>query len=293
MKKNLVTKILLATMFLFIFSTVVEPLASYANPQSYEEEFFDADDIANTMLIEDMDYLTKDTLEDIGVNTDDDFSEFNEELLDEDFDVEAAVERLDLATLEGEERETFLKVIEETAATSGAEEVDLLEESLINLFDSNSEYFGDIEAAQDDLIDNYVAKIDSEENSFLVMSKNLALGTETAYAKKKRAKYAVGMYFFGSVLNVVIGGIVGGGSTALQSYIKKKGKKAVSQTLSRAATAAAKRNKINAVKGVAIAGIITHAVYVALDYLNVGLQISKQIEKRDMYPGNEWIDIKN
>ncbi|ALA52921.1 hypothetical protein CAY60_015460 [Shouchella clausii] len=293
--KNFIPKFLLVTMVLFIFTTVSEPISSYASdPDSldFEEHFFDQESDLEDMTINEFEGLSDRELEELGVNTDEDFSEFNEEILNNDFDVEEAVDNLDLAKLEGEEKENLLKVIEETAAISGTEEVELLEEALLNFFDSDSDVFNDIEAAQEELEENYIAKLESEENPILAKSVQFIFGSEKAYAKKKKkGKIAVGMYLTGSVINVAIGGVVGGGIAAVKTYVKKKGKKAASATLSRVATAQAKKLKIKSVRGVAIATVIGGAISVALDYANVGLQIAKQIDKRDWYPGNEWIDI--
>lgn len=289
--KNFAVKFLLVTMAILIFSTVIDPMLSYANDETFnfEEEFFNTSELEE-LTLKDYEELTDDELNELGYNTDEEFAEFNEEILNDDFDIEAAVDNLDIATMENEERETFLKLIEETAKTSGTDEIELLEQTFIDFFNSESEVFNDVEAAQDQLIDNYVAKIESNENYLVGLSKKL-FGVETAQAKKKKGKIAVGQYLTGHLINLAIGGVVGGGTSAVKAYIKKKGKKKAAEGLSRVATAQAKKMGIEKIRNQRVGVIVTVAVDLALEYADIGQQISKQIEKRDWYPGNEWIDI--
>ena len=236
--------------------------------------------------------LSDDELEELGINTDEGAEEFNPEILDDDFDFEASVYDLDISKMEGDEKEEFLAIIEEVAATSGTEEVELLEEALINIFDGDSETFNDLEATQEELIENYVEKVESEELAFITKLKNMVFGPNKVYASnKKKGKVRVGVYLAGAVFNVAISGVVGGGVSALKSYIKKKGKKVVAENLSRVATAQAKKLKIKTVRNLAIATVISGAIYVALDYLDVGVALAKAIDSKDWYKKNGWIDI--
>ncbi|API93522.1 MULTISPECIES: hypothetical protein [unclassified Virgibacillus] len=236
--------------------------------------------------------MSEDELKEFGINMDEDADTFNPEILDEDFDCEAAVNDLDIAKMDGEEKNEFLQVIEEVAATSDTEEVELLEEALIDIFNSDSETFNDLEATQESLEEAYVEKLESEEIALLSRTKKLIFGSNKVYAaKKKKGKIRVGVNLAGAVFNVAISGVVGGGVSALKSYIKKKGKKVVAKNLSRVATAQAKKLKIKSVRGVAIVTVISSAIYVALDYLNVGVALARGIDSKDWYRNNGWIDI--
>lgn len=181
-------------------------------------------------------------------------------------------------------------MVEETAVLSGTEEVELLEEALIGHFDGDSETFNDLEATQEQLEEKYLEKLESEEIALLSKGQKILFGSNEAYAAKK-GKVRVGVYVAGAIFNLAIGGVVGGGVSALKSYIKKKGKKKAQEAISRVATAQAKKLKIKTVRGVAIATVIGGAVGVALNYGDPGVAIAKYIDSRDWYKNNGWIDI--
>ena len=295
-KMNFGSKIIIFTVSILLFSTVGQPYISFANTSnSFEdinESLFSSESSLETFTFEDFDKLSQKELEDLGVVVDNGFDEFNEEILHADFDVEEAVERLDISTMAEEEKLNFLLIIKEAAALSGTEEVELLEEALIGFFDGDSETFNDIESAQVQLIESYIEKEESEEIALISNVKKMLFGSDKVYANgKDRGTVRVGMYFAGSIFNVIITGVVGGGVSAVKNYIKKKGKKAAAETLSRVATAAAQKMGIKSARGVAIASVIGSAIYVALDYADVGLTISKLINSVDWYPKNEYIDI--
>ncbi|TPE68479.1 hypothetical protein [Halalkalibacterium halodurans] len=71
------------------------------------------------------------------MNVEDGYDEINEEIFNDGFDFEAAVEELDIAKMD--EKEKFLEIINEVAALSSTEEEELLVEALTGFFDSNSE----------------------------------------------------------------------------------------------------------------------------------------------------------
>lgn len=294
--KKFFPSILLFSAIVFLVSTITEPLLvrgdALTSFDDFEEEFFNDELPLEDLTFDDLEKMSEDELEEFGINTDEDAEKFNTEILDEDFDFEAAVNDLDIAKMDKEERDEFQQVIEEVAATSGSEEVELLEEALIDIFDSDSETFNDLEATQENLEEAYVEKLESEEIAFLSKTKKLIFGSNKVYAaKKKKGKIRVGVNLAGSVINVAIIGVVGGGVSALKSYIKKKGKKVVAKNLSRVATAQAKKIKIKSVRGVAIATVISSAIYVALDYLDVGVALARVIDSKDWYRNNGWIDI--
>ncbi|WP_051314610.1 hypothetical protein [Alteribacter aurantiacus] len=294
-KKRFTSKIILFTVFVLLFSSIGSSFSTFANSNSqvnFEDDFFEDQSSLEHLLFEDLEELGVDELKELGVAVHPEAEDFNEDILAEDFDVEDAVYDLDISKMDEEEREEFLQIIEEAAAISGTTETELLEEALISIFDSESETFNDLEATQEVLEEKYVEKIESEELALISFSKILFLGSDKVYASNKnKGKVRVGVYLAGSVFNVAIGGIVGGGVSAVKSYIKKKGKKAAADTLSRVVTAQAKKLKIQTVRGVAIASVVGTAVYVTLDYADIGVAVAKFIDSKDWYRNNGWIDI--
>ncbi|MFC0562281.1 hypothetical protein [Halalkalibacter alkalisediminis] len=296
MRKRFMSITIILTVFIFLFSSIGGSFSTFADssnsPVNFEDEFFEDQSSLEHLMFEDLDELNVDELEELGVAVHHDAEDFNEEILAEDFDFEDAVNDLDISTMNEEEKKEFLQIIEEAVAISGTTETELLEEALISIFDGDSETFNDLEATQEVLEEKYVEKIESEEIALVSFAKKSFLGSDKVYASNKnKGKVRVGVYLAGSVFNVAIGGIVGGGISAVKSYIKKKGKKAASETLSRVVTAQAKKLKIQTVRGVAVASVIGTAVYVALDYADIGVAVAKFIDSKDWYKNNGWIDI--
>ncbi|WP_078379172.1 hypothetical protein [Sutcliffiella halmapala] len=296
MKNKLAPKIIIFTIFIFLFSTIGQPffaLANSSNPtEDFDSHFFGGESQLDGITITEFERLTESELIELGINVEEGFDEFNEEILRDDFDFEAAVENLDIFNMDDDEKETFLKIIQEVAATSGTEEVELLEESLINLFDSSSETFSDLEAAQEELIENYIEKVESESSVVFTSINKFVFGAEKVHASnQKKGKVRVGVYFTAAAINTLVGGVVGGGFSAIKNFIKKKGKNVAHKELSRVATAAALKLQIKQVRGVAIATVMSSAVTFALNYLDFGYGIAHSIDLLDWYPNNDWIDI--
>lgn len=298
MGKAFISKIIIFTVFILLFSSIGDSLSAVADNSSsqsdFEKNFFEGESSLEPLSFEELDQLNEEDLQELGVTIDSDFEDFNEDILSEDFDVEEAVYDLDLSKMEGEEKEKFLEIIKEAAAVSGTSEPELLEDALMNIFDSESDTFNDLEATQEVLEENYEEKIESEELAFVAFSKNLLFESDKVHAATKpktKGTIRVGIYLAGAVFNAAIGGVVGGGVSAIKSYIKKKGTKAASETLSRVATEQAKKLKIYSVRGIAIATIIGSAVTVALNYADFGLAVAKFIDSKDWYKNNGWIDI--
>jgi hypothetical protein len=67
------------------------------------------------------------------MNVEDGYDEINEEIFNDGFDFEAAVEELDIAKMD--EKEKFLEIINEVAALSSTEEEELLVEALTGFFE--------------------------------------------------------------------------------------------------------------------------------------------------------------
>lgn len=188
------------------------------------------------------------------------------------------------------EKDKFLKIVKETATISGTDEVELLEEALINLFDGSSETFNDLEATQQELEEKYEEQLNTDDDTLFSKVENF-FAADKAYAAKKKGKIAVGVNLAAAAFNVVIFGVVGGTIFGVKNYIKKKGAKKAKETLSRVATAQAKKLKIKTIRGVSIATIIGVAIDFALNYYNPGSIIANIIDSKDWYKKNGWIDI--
>ncbi|MEK5100952.1 hypothetical protein MKX83_03020 [Cytobacillus sp. FSL M8-0252] len=90
--------------------------------------------------------------------------------------------------MDANEKNKFIVLAKETAAISGTEEVDLLEEALIGLFDGNSETFNDLEATQIQLEENYAEVLEGEKIDFVSTVKNVLFGADTVYEQKRKRK---------------------------------------------------------------------------------------------------------
>jgi len=295
MKK--LSKFLLFISIVFLFSTVTEPLSSFADSpstQNFEDDFFNHSGTLEDLTLSEIDKLSDSELEELGVYIGEDSEEFNEEILDENYDFEAAVEDLDISKMDHEEKEKFLKLVEEAATISGTDEVELLEEALINLFDGSSETFNDLEATQQELEEKYEEQLTTDVSTLFSKVDNLIFPSNKVNAaakKKKKGSIAIGVNLAAAAFNLAFAGAVGGGISAVKSYIKKKGVKAASETLSRVATAQAKKLGIKKIKGVAIATIIGQGIYLAMNYGDPGAALARTIDNYDWYKNNGWIDI--
>lgn len=112
---------------------------------------------------------------------------------------------------------------------------------------------------------------------------------EVEAAKKKKSsgiKVGVSVRFAGAVFNAVIGFAVGGGVGVIQSFIIKKGKAEAKRIFTKTVSS---RLKAWGAKKLAVS--IGVAVAIALNYLDIGTQIAKQLDKRDKHPNNGWVDI--
>ncbi|NPC93611.1 hypothetical protein HOO54_15555 [Bacillus sp. WMMC1349] len=107
-----------------------------------------------------------------------------------------------------------------------------------------------------------------------------------ANAFNLKGKVKIGVKFAGALLNIAIGVAIGGGVSAIQSFIINKGKKEAQKIFTKTVT-----SRLKAWGAKKLAFVIGTAVLIALDYLNVGGQIAKQIDKRDRKPNNGWIEI--
>ncbi|MCY9575802.1 hypothetical protein [Bacillus xiamenensis] len=79
---------------------------------------------------------------------------------------------------------------------------------------------------------------------------------------------------------------MGGGVGAIQSFIISKGKKEAQKIFTRTVT-----SKLKAWGAKHLATAVGVSVAFALNYLDIGTQIAKQLDKRDKRPNNGWVDI--
>lgn len=281
--------------FVFSFSTIGEHFFVKANSDTeVQDQIFDESSKVIDLTVEDYEEANKKELNALDLEADMiESDDFNEEILDPSYDIEEAVEEVDVATMNAEEKKQFVSLVKETVQLSGTDAPELLEESLVNVFDSRSDTFNDLEAAQTELENNYEEQVSNDETAMASLIKNTFSTTAAEAANKGRVR--IGANFAGSLFNVAIGMAVGGGiaagTAAVRAYIVKKGKKAAAKTISRVATAKAKQLGIWSVRTAAIGTTIAVAVNIALDYMNVGAAISRYIDSKDWYRNNGWIDI--
>ncbi|WP_282034469.1 hypothetical protein [Metabacillus indicus] len=223
-----------------------------------------------------------------GISTD---VELDEKVLSEDFDLEEAVESMpsvdEMTTVE---QELFDSIVEEQVALAGLEneeEEKLFAEAMVNFFDEDSETYNDLTVAQTELEEEIeevnTSVYNNEEVEVSVKDVlNATFGVETAHAFQVK----VGVKFAGAVFNGAIGFAIGGGVGAIQSFILKKGKKEAERLFTRTVV-----SRLKAWGAPKLALVVGACVTVALNYLDVGTQIAKQIDKKDKRPSNGWIDL--
>lgn len=73
---------------------------------------------------------------------------------------------------------------------------------------------------------------------------------------------------------------------AIQAYIVKKGKKEAQRIFTKTVV-----SRLKAWGAKKLASVVGLCVSVAMDYLDVGTMLAKQLDKRDIRPINGWIDI--
>jgi hypothetical protein len=194
----------------------------------------------------------------------------SKEVLSDKFDLENEVEEMpSINDMTKEERVIFDQLVSEQAELYGGDQQELYKELLIDFFDQSSEYSEDIEHAQEML---YEAEVNST-NTIGIM-------------RAASSKVKLGTKFVGSTINIAIGVAIGGGVGAIQAYIIKKGKKEAQKIFTK--TVVSRLIAWGAPNLAKSAGV---AVAYALEYSDVGYQIAKQLDKRDKYPNNGWIDI--
>ena len=279
-------RILLFTLLIFLLATVLEPMNGLANPpevvDDFEEFFFDEESSLEELSLDEFYDLSDRELENLGVNLS--IDDLNDGVLQEDFDFEKAVDEIDVANMNKSEKELFVEIIREQIELAGVEEPELFEDTLLDLYNSESETFNDLKASQEEIEDAYMEKIENEELSFLSKILKNVLGENKVYAAQKRAKIAISTKYTGIALNVVIGAAFGGGLAAIQKFVVKKGLTEARKIMSRVA-----RKKLNSKILLTAA---TTAITTLIKFTDPGGAIARLADNKDKYPRNGWIDIK-
>ncbi|MFJ7746469.1 hypothetical protein [Peribacillus sp. NPDC097295] len=189
-----------------------------------------------------------------------------------------------------EEKELFNSIVQEQVAIAGLESEEekmFFTKAMVDFFDERSETYNDLNLAQTELEEQVKNSNTSTDNSDDVVQVSIDLlnktfGVETAHAVQVK----VGVKFAGAVFNGAIGFAVGGGVGAIQSFILKKGKKQAEKLFTKTVV-----SRLKAWGAPKLALAVGACVTVALNYLDVGTQIAKQLDKRDKRSNNGWIDL--
>lgn len=249
--------------------SVVAPLTSFANSDEEKEPVLE-----NVLASEEVD----------GISTD---VELDDDVLSQDFDLEEEVKNMpSVDEMTKDEKELFDQIVEEQTELSGINDKKTFEESLTDFFDKKSDTYNDLTAAQDNLVEKIdeSSVVDNDEDQLAFMKNAF---TDTFGVKEAQAvKIGIPVRFAGAVFNTVIGFAVGGGVGAIQSFIIHKGKQAAQRVFTRTVV-----SRLKAWGAVKLAVTVGVCVNVALNYLDLGTQIAKQLDKRDRRPNNGWVDI--
>ena len=280
MKKSLLKKISVLTVSTLLCSSLYS-LSSFA----------DENEVPGS-IIEDV--LASETVE--GISTD---VELSENVLSEDFDLEETVANIpSVGEMTTEEKELFESIVQEQVALSGlesAEEEEAFAKAMVNFFDEDSETYNDLTLAQDkleaEIIKLNISPSNTNTHELDVIKEvqvsvndalNQTFGVTTAHAVQVK----IGVKVAGAILNTAIGFAVGGGVGAIQAFIIKKGKKEAERLFTKTVV-----SRLKAWGAPKLALIVGACVVTALNYLDVGTQIAKQLDKRDKRPNNGYVDL--
>lgn len=269
-KKSLIKKVSILTV-LALLSSSLSSFSSFANEP------------AGTML---ENVLISEIIDGISI----DINELDEQVLSKDFDLVEAVENIPSThNMTLEEKELFDFIIDEQVALlefENEEEEKLFEEALRDFFDENSETYNDLNSAMFQLEEEFYELYNEMSNEDIELSVtgllNKVVGIETAHAFQVK----VGVKFAGAVFNGAIGFAIGGGVGSIQAFILKKGKHEAGKLFTRTIV-----SRLTAWGAPKLALAVGSTVTVALNYLDVGNTIAKELDKRDKRPNNGWIDL--
>lgn len=222
----------------------------------------------------------------------------SEEVLSDDFDLEEAVENNpSLQEMNNDEKELFYNIIDEQvelAEITDPEEREIYRNSLINFYNEESDSFNDLEGLQNELEESIIEKLESEGEaspellSFLENATVSTFGITSAHALSNpfKGKIRVSVKVAGAAFNVAIGLAVSGGTGAIQAFIIKKGKREAERLFTRTVV-----SRLKAWGAPKLANLVGISVAVAMEFLDVGANIARQIDKRDSKKNSGYLEI--
>jgi hypothetical protein len=222
----------------------------------------------------------------------------SEKVLSDEFDLEESVENIpSLQEMNDEEENLFYSIIDEQVALaniSDPEEREIYKDSLVNFFNKESESFNNLEGLQNELEESIIQHLENEKEtsaeliSFLENASVSTFGVTSAKAISNpfKGKVRISVKAAGAVFNTVIGIAVGGGVGAIQAFIVKKGKDAAQKLFTRTVV-----SRLKAWGAPKLALVVGVSVTTALNYLDIGTNIAKQIDKRDSKKNSGYIEI--
>ena len=90
----------------------------------------------------------------------------------------------------------------------------------------------------------------------------------------------------GSIFNIAIGLIVGGGAGAIATYLKKKGAKEAGRIFTKTIV-----TRMTAVGLKTLGSTIGGIVAVVLEFTDIGTNIARRLDRIDKNKNNGWLDI--
>jgi hypothetical protein len=222
----------------------------------------------------------------------------SEKVLSDEFDLEKEVENIpSLQEMNDEEENLFYSIIDEQvefANITDPKEREIYKDSIVNFFNEESESFNNLEGLQTELEESIIEHLESEEETsteliaFLENASVSAFGVTSAKAISNpfKGKVRISVKAAGAVFNTVIGIAVGGGVGAIQSFIIKKGKDAAQKLFTRTVV-----SRLKAWGAPKLALVVGVSVATALNYMDIGTNIAKQIDMRDSKKKSGYIEI--
>ncbi|WAA09971.1 hypothetical protein [Fervidibacillus albus] len=217
--------------------------------------------------------------------------ELDKNVLEDDFNLEEVSDITTIQKMDKEKKELFYQIVEEQVAMSGLKTEEgqkMFKQSLVDFFDETSDTYGDLTAAQNK-IEIELDEILEQENSFIIEPIEPLIETSdmvTVNPSFLKGNIKIGVKFAAAIFNTIIGIIVGGGVYKVQTYIIKVGEKEAQRIFYK--TIGSRLKAWGAKKlAIALGAIITFA----MNYLDMGTVIAKELEKRDKKPNNGYIEI--
>ncbi|WP_197226030.1 hypothetical protein [Bacillus xiamenensis] len=269
--KFMLKRATILTVFVFTLSAL-SPLTSFAEPNQVKDPVLEG-------------VLASETVEGIDTTV-----KLDDSVLSKSFDLEEEVMNLpSINEMTNKEKKLFYQIVDEQTELSGVDEKELFKEALVDFFDENSETYQDLTGVQSEL-EKEMESLDNNQNDF---SDNQFATIKNTFSdmigiKETQAAWKIGLSVrvTGAIINTAIGIAVGGGVGAIQSFIISKGKKEAQKIFTRTVT-----SKLKAWGAKHLATAVGVSVAFALNYLDIGTQIAKQLDKRDKRPNNGWVDI--